>query len=324
MANPPVFVMNSTKSSYCSRFTGRKVMGTDTLMPGHSLIDSGNSMLKYLVAGRRYLSRTFFVDTFFSVSSFVYSPPGLHPRHSIWSAQSKPKLPSMPQDGSPVRNGDGVAGQRLGSPGGKGGGGSGVDGRRRAQAGRAGRPAGPRGGPARTWRRGPRGAAARPGASGAGSGRPPPRPAPLFTPPAAGRPSASLSRALRPPRAPARASAPRPRRVLLPSRQRLATLPCTGGPAEQGAEPPLWAPRRPPGPPPGWCRRGGAGGASLPPGGLRPRRAVFPPPRRLHWCHLSEESLWPPRWSFPSRLEGREDVCLSEERALWGGRGGAG
>ena len=48
---PCGMLTNSMKSSYCSMRTGLKVMVTVCDMPGDRLIVSGNSMLKYLVAG---------------------------------------------------------------------------------------------------------------------------------------------------------------------------------------------------------------------------------------------------------------------------------
>ena len=78
------------KSSYCSRLMGRKVTSTVALMPGDSLMGSGNSMLKYLVAGSLYLTFSVFVLTFLTTRERTYSPPGSHPRHSSSSAQSMP------------------------------------------------------------------------------------------------------------------------------------------------------------------------------------------------------------------------------------------
>mmetsp|Transcript_34344 Transcript_34344/g.84133 ORF Transcript_34344/g.84133 Transcript_34344/m.84133 type:complete len:235 (-) Transcript_34344:44-748(-) len=89
-AKVPLGTVNSMKSSYCSRLMGRKVTSTVALMPGDSLIGSGNSMLKYLVAGSRYLTLSVLVLTFLTTRLRTYSPPGSHPRHSSDSAQSMP------------------------------------------------------------------------------------------------------------------------------------------------------------------------------------------------------------------------------------------
>lgn len=69
---------------------GRKVTSTVALIPGDNLIGSGNSMLKYLVAGSLYLTFSVLVLTFFTNKERTYSPPGSHPRHSRLSAQSMP------------------------------------------------------------------------------------------------------------------------------------------------------------------------------------------------------------------------------------------
>mmetsp|Transcript_13301 Transcript_13301/g.44072 ORF Transcript_13301/g.44072 Transcript_13301/m.44072 type:complete len:250 (+) Transcript_13301:4596-5345(+) len=65
---PHPATLNSTKSSYCSRLIGRNVTSTDTLIPGESLITSGNSISKYRVAGSLYFTLTALVDVFFSTT----------------------------------------------------------------------------------------------------------------------------------------------------------------------------------------------------------------------------------------------------------------
>lgn len=88
---PQPATLNSMKSSYCSRLIGRNVTSTGTLMPGDSLIVSGNSISKYLVRGSLYLSLSALVLTFLSTNDRTYVPPGSHIFHRRTSAQSRPQ-----------------------------------------------------------------------------------------------------------------------------------------------------------------------------------------------------------------------------------------
>ena len=56
------------KSSYCSKRMGLKVTSTVADRPGWIFIVSGNSISKYLVVGRRYLTLSAFLPTFLRVT----------------------------------------------------------------------------------------------------------------------------------------------------------------------------------------------------------------------------------------------------------------
>jgi hypothetical protein len=47
-------------------------------VPALSAIGSGNSIKKYRLLGSWYLNFCVFVDTFFTLSFWMYSPPGAH------------------------------------------------------------------------------------------------------------------------------------------------------------------------------------------------------------------------------------------------------
>mmetsp|Transcript_3187 Transcript_3187/g.12810 ORF Transcript_3187/g.12810 Transcript_3187/m.12810 type:complete len:276 (-) Transcript_3187:109-936(-) len=89
--DPHPATLNSTKSSYCSRLIGRNVTSTGTLMPGLSLITSGNSISKYFVAGSLYFTFIALVETFLSTTVRTYVPPGSHCLQRSTSAQSSPQ-----------------------------------------------------------------------------------------------------------------------------------------------------------------------------------------------------------------------------------------
>jgi hypothetical protein len=89
--DPHPATLNSTKSSYCSRLIGRNVTSTGTLIPGLSLITSGNSISKYFVAGSLYFTLIALVETFLSTTDRTYVPPGSHCLHRSTSAQSSPQ-----------------------------------------------------------------------------------------------------------------------------------------------------------------------------------------------------------------------------------------
>ena len=65
---PAPATLNSMKSSYCSNRIGRNVTSTVAESPGWIFIVSGNSISKYLVCGRRYLTLSAFLPTFLSVT----------------------------------------------------------------------------------------------------------------------------------------------------------------------------------------------------------------------------------------------------------------
>mmetsp|Transcript_47177 Transcript_47177/g.121933 ORF Transcript_47177/g.121933 Transcript_47177/m.121933 type:complete len:255 (+) Transcript_47177:5082-5846(+) len=88
----PMSAMNSITSVHSSLLVGRKVTSIFALMPGLSLICSGNFIEKIFESGSLYLIRWVFVrEMFFSVIFFTYSPPVSHPCQCSSLGQSKPK-----------------------------------------------------------------------------------------------------------------------------------------------------------------------------------------------------------------------------------------
>ena len=90
--NEPVSVVNSMTSSYGSSSCGRKLTSTVFDKPALSMIFSGKAMLKNLLSGSLYLTVTACLDTFLTVSVFVYSPPGTQV-----GCQTRPSPQSTPK-----------------------------------------------------------------------------------------------------------------------------------------------------------------------------------------------------------------------------------